>query len=272
MLSIAVMAGVLFAATAEADETRTNGRLFGIMYHQVLKDPSYHNDYCVSPDELESDLKYFSENGFTALLPSEAEQLMESGEELPDKAVMITFDDGYETMLEYVLPLLEKYEMKAVVNIVGDFTDEYTELPDNKKNLSFSYLTWAEVKRLNDSGLVEIGNHTYSLHSNSGGRQGSARKYGEDEDSYRELVYGDVQRLQLKLSQLIGKRPTAFAYPFGMISDGEPEIIASAGFKVTMTCRELPTEFDSLPLTVNRYNRAHGRSAQSLYELYLSQL
>ncbi len=272
LLAMALMLGILFAATVGADEVRLQDKLLGLMYHQVLKDSSYHNDYCVSPDELEEDLKFLSREGFTSLLPSEAAQLLQNGEELPEKAVMISFDDGYETAVEYVLPLLEKYKMKAVFNIVGDFSDEYTELPDNEKNLSFAYLSWQEVKTLEESEYAEIGNHTYSMHVNGGDRQGCARKYGEDDESYRKALYGDIQRLQLKLSQLIGKRPVGFAYPFGLIGEDSDKIIESAGINVIMTCEEKPTVFSGLPLTVNRYNRAHGRSAESIYQKYLSQI
>lgn len=270
--SIAVMLGILFAAVIKADGEKTGGKLFGLMYHQVLKDPAAHNDYCVSPDELESDLKYLKENGFVSFLPEEMIKIADSGAPLPEKAVMITFDDGYETMLGYVLPLLEKYDMKATINIVGDFTDEYTALPDNEKNLSFAYLTWNEVKQLNDSGRVEIGNHTYYMHRTGSSRQGSTKNYNESEAEYRGVLYADVQKLQLKLSQLINKRPAAFAYPFGMMCDGEQEILESAGFELFMTCRELPSEIGGTPVIINRYNRAHGRTAEQLYSLYLSQL
>ncbi len=272
ILAMAVMLGVLFAATVEADEVRTRGKLLGIMYHQVLNDPAYHNDYCVSVQELESDLKYLSENGYTSLLPSEAVTLIQSGRELPEKTVMLSFDDGYQTGYEYVLPLLEKYKLKAVFNIVGDYADKYTELPDNEKNLSFSYLTWAEIKKLDASPWAEIGNHTYSMHDNGSGRRGSMRRYGESAEDYRQALTADVQRLQLKLSQLIDSRPVGFAYPFGMFSEEEPQILTDAGFKVIMTCNEQPTELTALPLTVNRYNRAHGRDVREICEQYMSAL
>lgn len=89
---------------------------------------------------------------------------------------MITFDDGYETGLYYVLPLLKKYGMKAVINVVGSYTDEYSRINEEGKHLSYAYLTWNEIKTLSDSGYVEIGNHTYDMHSNNGDRNGCTRK------------------------------------------------------------------------------------------------
>lgn len=77
------------------------------MYHQVLKDESRAGKYIITPYELEEDLKYLSQNGYVSILPSELEQINDSKKKLPEKAVMITFDDGYETGLYYVLPLLK---------------------------------------------------------------------------------------------------------------------------------------------------------------------
>lgn len=77
------------------------------MYHQVLKDESRSGKYIITPYELEEDLKYLSANGYVSVLPSELTQINDGERKLPEKAVMITFDDGYETGLYYVLPLLE---------------------------------------------------------------------------------------------------------------------------------------------------------------------
>ena len=117
IVCIAAMLGVLSAAIYAEDEE--NDRFLGLMYHQVLKDESRSGKYIITPYELEEDLKYLSANGYVSVLPSELTQINDGERKLPEKAVMITFDDGYETGLYYVLPLLKKYGMKAVINVVG---------------------------------------------------------------------------------------------------------------------------------------------------------
>lgn len=269
VISLALMLGVLVAATSAAAEVN-KGQVFGIMYHQVLKDENRHGRYVVSPDELEADLKYFSENNFTPLFASEVAQIVESGGEIPEKAVVITLDDGYETGLDYVVPLLKKYNMKAVINIVGEYTDEYSDLAENEKNLSYSYLTWDEVKELSDSGIVEIGNHTYYMHGNDYTRYGCSINYGEDSTSYHDALVKDIGALQEKIEQVTGTRPVTFAYPYGIISDGSMSAIEETGIKVFLTCNEKPSDISEPPVVINRYNREHGRSAAELYELYQS--
>lgn len=159
--------------------------------------------------------------------------------------------------------------MKAVINIVGRYTDEYSSINEEGKHLSYAYLTWNEVKKLSDSGYVEIGNHTYDLHSNTGDRNGCAQKDGENMSDYRKTLYNDVSALSDKLEDVIGVRPRAFAYPFGSLTDGSSQVISGCGIRVFMTCREIPSKITGGQIiAVNRYNRESGRSVQDICAQY----
>lgn len=265
VVCIAVMLGILSAAIYAENESGDS--FIGLMYHQVLKDESRAGKYIITPNELESDLAYLSENGYVSVLPSQLVKIREQGGRLPEKTVVITFDDGYETGLYYVLPLLKKYGMKAVINVVGNYTDEYSQINEAGRHLSYAYLTWDEIRKLSDSGYVEIGNHTYNMHSYNGERNGCARKENESDEQYRTALYEDVSMLSDKLQQVTGKRPVAFAYPFGSLSEGSAEIIGSAGISVFMTCCEQPCSMNrNGRIVINRYNRESGRTAQQICE------
>lgn len=267
IVCIAAMLGVLSAAIyAENEES---DRFLGLMYHQVLKDESRSGKYIITPYELEADLKYLSENGYVSVLPSELVQIKAEKKKLPEKAVMITFDDGYETGLYYVLPLLKKYSMKAVINVVGGYTDEYSSIDKEGEHLSYAYLTWNEIKELSDSGYVEIGNHTYNMHSNSGERNGCAKKESESREEYRKALYDDVSSLSDKLESVTGVRPVSFAYPFGALCEESADVIGSAGIEVFMTCCELPCSLNQKGrIVINRYNRESGRAVWQICEEY----
>ena len=265
VVCIAVMLGILSAAIYAENESGNS--FIGLMYHQVLKDESRAGKYIITPNELESDLAYLSGNGYVSVLPSQLVKIREQGGRLPEKTVVNTFDDGYETGLYYVLPLLKKYGMKAVINVVGSYTDEYSRINEEGKHLSYAYLTWNEIKKLSDSGYVEIGNHTYDMHSYNGERNGCARKENESDEQYRTVLYEDVARLSDKLQRVTGKRPVAFAYPFGSLCERSAEIIGSAGISVFMTCCEQPCSMNrNGRIVINRYNRESGRSAQQICE------
>ena len=94
-------------------------RLPVLMYHGVHSDPKKSGDYVITPQALEQDLLYLQQQGCTAVTMSDILAYVQEGTPLPEKPVMLTFDDGCYNNLTYVLPLLEKYDAYAVVSVVG---------------------------------------------------------------------------------------------------------------------------------------------------------
>lgn len=95
-----------------------------LMYHRICDLTSTESkspllrDLSVSPADFEAQLKYLKENGFTFLHVSDVERALSEGDALPEKAVAITMDDGYQDNFIKALPLLEKYEAKATIFMV----------------------------------------------------------------------------------------------------------------------------------------------------------
>ena len=85
--------------------------------------------------------------------------------DLPEQPILLTFDDGFYNNYSLALPLLEQYDMCAIVSVVGQFTDELA--PESPHEDSYSYLTWEDLQALLDSGRVELGSHTYQMHSHT---------------------------------------------------------------------------------------------------------
>ena len=84
-----------------------------IMYHCILKDEKGRGKYTISKKLLENDLKFLKDKGYTTVFASELAKLFKNGDEIPEKCVILTFDDGYYNSLVYALPLLTKYDMKG---------------------------------------------------------------------------------------------------------------------------------------------------------------
>ena len=115
-----------------------------IMYHSILKDPSRSNKYTVTPAVLEEDLKYIKDKGYTTVTIADLISYVYDDSPLPEKPIVLTFDDGHYNNYGYLFPLLEKYDMKAVISIVGSYTDKFTET--DEANLNYSYLRWKDIK------------------------------------------------------------------------------------------------------------------------------
>ena len=271
---MAIAAAAAAVTLAAAFSVRTAVRTFApeaeevkvpiLMYHLVLEG-SKGNKYIVSPADFENDLKYLRENGYTTVVMQDLIDHVYNGAELPEKPVVLTFDDGYYNNYVYVYPLLKKYDSRAVISIVGAYTDLYSKTPDTHVN--YAHMSWANVKEISDSGYVEIQNHTYDLHSLDKGRSGSKRNSGESEQEYEKMLRADVGELQEECLEKLGKAPDTFTYPFGLVSKESLDIIKSLGFKASLSCEEGLNSLGDDPeqlYKLKRYIRTPSRSAADI--------
>ncbi len=205
-----------------------------VMYHSILKDTSKSGKYVVTPTTLENDLKYISEKGYTTITTLDLINYVYDNVPLPEKSIILTFDDGYYNNLTYLIPLIEKYNMKAVISIVGKYTDTFSKA--DEANANYGHLRWKDINELLNSGKIEFGNHSYNLHKTINGRKGSMKKFGESLDSYKTLLNDDLGKLQNEFKENTNFTPYLYTYPYGAISKESINIIKQMGFKVSLSC------------------------------------
>lgn len=203
-----------------------------IMYHDIKKNSAGKD--IINPGEFESDLKYLKENNYTTITMKDVIDYVYDGKALPENPIMITFDDGYLTTYRYGYPLLQKYQMKIVLSIIGKSTDDFTRVGDD--HLEYAHLTWPLLDEMLQSGLIEIQNHTYNLHSTRAGRVGCKQKRNESAEEYEAVLSDDVMKLQQEIVEMTGNAPTTFTIPYGEYNDNTIDIIKKLGFKAALTC------------------------------------
>ena len=223
------------AETAMDSITSKSIKLPIIMYHSILNDTKKRDTYVSTAGSLKSDLTYLKNHGFKTVVIQDLIDYVNGEGSLPEKPVMITFDDGHYNNLYYVLPMLEEMDMKAVISIVGKYADAYTQRPDPNPN--YAYLSWSEIKQLQDSGRFEIQNHSYAMHTLSD-RRGSQRKEGESEVSYCLMFNEDALKQQTLMLDHCGVTPTAFVYPFGLVCPEAQDCLKQMKFSASLTCVE----------------------------------
>lgn len=238
-----------------------------IMYHSILKDPSRSNKYTVTPAVLEEDLKYIKDKGYTTVTIADLISYVYDNKPLPEKPIVLTFDDGHYNNYGYLFPLLEKYDMKAVISIVGSYTDKFTET--DEANLNYSYLRWKDIKELMDTGRIEFQNHTYNLHSNTGKRIGTKKIKGETDEHYKNVLEEDILKLQQEFKENTNYIPQCFTYPFGGISNASLDIIKELGFKASLSCEQGINKLTKNPNSLyllKRYNRPSYISTYNFFQ------
>ncbi len=227
-----------------------------LMYHHLAPAGTYdgtkdaENGAILSVENFEEQMKYLQENGYHTIFFSELLSYLNEGKGFPPKTVVVTFDDGYESNYVYAYPILQKYGLKGTIHVVVSSSegleDRTAENPYQPNRLS--HLTMKQIKEMSDSGVIEIGSHTYAGHGtvkkNAKGEQDGfliTRIYEdgnlESEADYLKRITDDLQKSKAILEQVTGKEIVVFAYPYGKASDKVKRVLEEVGFMGAVTVK-----------------------------------
>ncbi|MBC8536575.1 polysaccharide deacetylase family protein [Feifania hominis] len=242
-----------------------------IMYHHFSENKSRLGDYVLSVDKFESDLKYIRDNGFTTVTVADLIAYVYDGVPLPEKPIMLTFDDGYESNYVYAYPLLKEYGMKGVLSVIGLYADKYTDEPDH--NVNYAHCTWDQLAEMERSGVMEIQSHSYNMHSHDKGRTGTLRCQGESVAQYIEAFRADAELFESRSEQMLGHKPTAYTYPFGDFSKESITVLREMGYKVSFGVYEKLNYITDDPeglYLLHRFNRPNKYSTEKFFSKLLA--
>ena len=233
----------LFSAFAFAQDR------YGVLaYHSVVDESAAENQKQYFPQTISAQMliKHFNwlkENGYNVISWQQVIDAENGKGTLPDNAVLLSFDDGYETMYNVVFPLLKAYNYPAVFAPVTGWLDTPADqkIAYADKMLDRSvFATWSQVKEMEQSGLVEVASHTHNLHNginaNPSGSQLPAviapeyknGKY-ETEDAYKNRLKSDFAHTVQTLVNHVGKKPRVMVWPYGQFNDVAVQIARQAG-------------------------------------------
>lgn len=211
------------------------------MYHHV----SPHKDdmVTVTPDIFEAQMKFLSEAGYKTLSSDELVGLTIGSHKIQEKAVAVTFDDGYLDNYLYAFPVLKKYQVKAAIFIVTNWVEKSSEfkaqgselmiekMPNHKDakrlieegKMHKAIMNWDMIKEMQESGLVEFYSHTISH-----------RKCAEmpDDELLRELE--DSKKI---IEQELNKPCPYLCWPKGSYNMSSVEIAKKAGYTALFTTK-----------------------------------
>lgn len=214
-----VLAGALLWSIYDA-----KGRFTVLEYHDFTDDPAKATDYTMTTDALRRDLDWLRSHGYTTILPRElAAGRCGDGSPLPEKAVLLTFDDGYESNYTLAFPILREYGAKAAISLITARID--AEKP--------GFLTWEQCREMAASGLVEFASHTNDLHI-SDEVMGINRKDGETEEEYAARVFPDLETSIARIEDETGQDVTTFTYPLGDMEEWAEDFLREH-FAVTLS-------------------------------------
>jgi peptidoglycan/xylan/chitin deacetylase (PgdA/CDA1 family) len=218
-------------APANSETQITNIKIPILMYHHIrdFNNPSDQigTNLSVTPADFATQLDTIQKQGYKTITFSNI-----INGDMPDKPIILTFDDGYENFYQNAYPQLKKRDMKAVsfiiVNDIG----------------TIDYMTSDQIVEIENNG-IEIGSHTLSHPNLSTASEAKAKK--------------EIFNSKAFLEKLIGKSIISFCYPSGKYSDITEKLVKDVGYDFAVTTKGGVTRFVD-PFALNRYRVNNGTS------------
>jgi biofilm PGA synthesis lipoprotein PgaB len=229
-----------------------NNTFITIAYHDVVATAAQADSDAVTKGDLVAHFQWLKQNGYHPIHPGDLFKAQSGEKSLPDKAVLLTFDDGYANFYDVVYPLLKAFNFPAVAGIVGSWIDAKEQhkeiLYGSKTTTAENFMTWQQVKEVSDSGLVEIASHTFKLHNAiTANPQGTTQpalvtrlydlKNGayESLDAYKARIRKDLKTNNDRIFSKIGKKVRVIVWPYGRYNQISMDIAKSLGIKILIT-------------------------------------
>ncbi len=223
-----------------------DGHFIVLNYHDIIDEEDIVAPFDrmeVNKHFLEDQFIWLKKNGYNVVSVQTVLDAAAGKTVLPEKAILLTFDDGYLSFYTKVFPLLKKYHYSATVALVGKWMDGNVTADDPGKSI----MNWEQVREVAQSGLVEIASHTYDLHNGivanpQGNTQAAAitRLYDdpmliyENDEQYRLRIRAAMFKSADFIFQHAGIRPRVMVWPYGEYNATAISAAKEAGFKITM--------------------------------------
>ena len=211
-----------------------------LMYHHIL--PSEHNHYnspaVLNLESFEAQMQYLADAGFVTLTLKEFERFLNGELRIPEKSLLITFDDGYQSETVYAEPVLRQHGFTAASFLITDY------IPSTTANFRHDRLTYKSMDEVHQSlDVFEYGSHTQNLHyfENESVNRGAAVT-----KSY-ESVWHDIHQ-----SREVIPSPY-FAYPYGHYNSTLIGILENLDYRLAFTTQEVVARPSNDPYKIGRF-------------------
>jgi peptidoglycan/xylan/chitin deacetylase (PgdA/CDA1 family) len=174
-----------------------------LMYHKIGDYPSGSQlaKLWVTTSDFRKQLTYLRDHDYTPITFSDWRDAEKGIKPLPGKPLIITFDDGYMNNYELAYPILSEFKFKACIFLVYETMDGHNAWHNPESEPWLKMLTWAQIKEMQESKLIEFGSHTM-------------RHRNLSQTPIADVRW-EVSESKLRLEDKLGKEMVGFAYPYG---------------------------------------------------------
>ena len=231
-----------------------------LMYHHLDEDESKSSSVTVTPEKFKKDMEAIKNAGYQTVLIRDLIDYVYQGKQLPEKSIVITFDDGYESNYTYAYPILKELGMKGVISVIGVSVgkDRYKDTG----HAIIPHFDYEQAKEMVTSDVMEIQSHSFSFHDHEPYeiketyREGVLPKEGEREETYIRIFKEDYLKSKSEIELYVGNQVTAYFYPFGKYTVLTEALLRELGNLVSVTTNPgINTIVKGLPQSLNGLKR-----------------
>jgi peptidoglycan/xylan/chitin deacetylase (PgdA/CDA1 family) len=195
-----------------------------LMYH-VIDAPrsAQESRYCCRPAQFDLQMRHLRRSAYTVIGLSSLVESLQNREPPPDRAVVVTVDDGFKCAYQNALPVLAKYEIPAVFFAVTDRLGGTNDWMTARGSPSRDLLTPTELRALADAGM-SVGSHT--------------RTHPRLTEISPAAVMEEVRGSKKRLEDILSRPVTYLAYPFGAYDQAVRDSVESAGYEAACSVRD----------------------------------
>ncbi|MDR3121262.1 MAG: polysaccharide deacetylase family protein [Clostridiales bacterium] len=197
-----------------------------LTYHSFAKqtdankkwsDDAAENSWILPEKQFEAQMDYLAENKFHTATLEELEQYLRGKLKLPDRTVVLTFDDGYRSNIEIAYPILKKHKFHAAVFLItGAIGNERYSTAASRTPLDF--MNWTDLNRRGDA--FSYYSHTHEMHT----------EYDNGTTKFAAEPLKTVTRDLITSKSLTGA--VYFAYPHGRADARGKALLKEQGFRM----------------------------------------
>jgi len=256
------------ATISDARSQPAGQRFVAIAFHDVVDNRDQLETDSVTSTSLAQFFDWLKGTGWTPISLVDVANAARGVRRLPDKAILISFDDGYASLYTRVFPLLQVYRFPIVAALVGSWMEGRTDgtvVYGNRVVPRSNFISWAQAREMQASGLVEFASHSYNLHrgvlANPQGNMvpaaitwqfDPATGSYEDDAQFRARIRADLARARGQLAANLGHPARALVWPFGRYSGPALEVAKQVGFTFALTLEPEPAYTSDL-FAIHRY-------------------
>ncbi|MCC5855225.1 MAG: polysaccharide deacetylase family protein [Idiomarina sp.] len=202
-----------------------------LMYHHVSD--STPRVTSVTAEELREHLQYLKDNDFTVIDIRDAIAGVRGEKELPEKAVVLTFDDAYQNIFTNGRPVLQEFDVPWTLFVA---TDPVGNTPGR-------YMSWDQIRQLHEEGVVIANHSTDHAHM-------PRRAQGESDEDWRQRMAENILKAEQRILDEVGVSYRLFAFPYGEYDNQLANLVEeldfigfgqhSGGFGATSDFRAIP--------------------------------